>query len=140
MEILFLCDSPPQPPAPCHFLQIPKIPLLSNSLPLISQSSVNTSLNREIFLGVESLSFAQLTIKRTEWGQQSIKVLMAQGEAFKHSYALLPNALGNLLFLLISSVCANQPLWGLVVVISGPSSAPTEVSGQISIDFKMKQP
>lgn len=65
-----------------------------------------------------------------------MKVLMAQGEAFKHSYALLPNALGNLLFLLIRSVCANQPLRDLVVIMLGPSSAPTEVSSQISIDFK----
>lgn len=87
-----------------------------------------------------SLSFAQVTIERTEWGQQSIKALVAQGEAFKHSCALLPNALGNLLFLLIRSVCAKQPLWGLVAVVSGHSSAPIEVSGQISIDFKWSSP
>lgn len=61
---------------------------------------------------------------------------MAQGEAFRHSYALLPNALGNLLILLIRSVCANQPFWGPVVVILGASSTLTEVSGQISADFK----
>lgn len=54
---------------------------------------------REGLLGVESLSFSQLTVKRTEWGQQSIKVPVAQGEAFKCLYALLPTALGNVLFL-----------------------------------------
>lgn len=61
---------------------------------------------------------------------------MAQGEAFKCLYALLPAALGDVLFLVIRSVCVHQPLWGHAVVVLGPNSVPTEVSGRISVDFK----
>lgn len=108
-------------------------------LSLTSQGShLKTPLlsEREGFLGVESLSFSQLTIKRTEWGQQSIEVPVAQGEAFKYLHALLPTALGNVLFLVIRSVCVHRPLWGHAVLVLGPNSAPTEVSGRISVDFK----